>query len=164
MSPQQGRARRAGDTGLSTVRTRFAVIDLAAAPLMGKHVMGRMAQDARPLFSPTLDVQVLAVGPWIVNLNRVPDFEPNVDALYADAPWGYFLETTVDIVSLRRALRRYNYVKIPTYQEPVLFRYWDPRVMGNFLNVANRLQRQVLFEFIDRIEGPAGEFDAKRPS
>ncbi|MCF6233273.1 MAG: DUF4123 domain-containing protein [Rhodobacteraceae bacterium] len=152
------------ETALSTILFRYAVVDLAQAPLLGEHVMGRLAEEAQPLLSPKLDLEVLAVGPWIVELIRVPELEPAIDTKYGNAPWGYFIETTVDIVSLRRALRRYNYVEIPTQAQPVLFRYWDPRVMDNFLKVGTKLQLRVLFEFIDRLEGPSGMFDVKRPA
>ena len=126
--------------------------------------MGRMAEQAQPLFSPKLDIEILSVGPWIVNTMRVPELEETIDAKYANVPWGYFIDTTVDIVSLRRALRRYNYVEVPTQTNPVLFRYWDPRVMENFLKIATREQLRVLFEFIERFEGPPGTFDVKRPA
>lgn len=156
-------ARKRKTQPLSTITYRYAVIDLAAAPDLSKIVMGRLSQDAQPLFAPTLDVDILSVGPWITNVARIPELEPAIDAQYSSAPWGYFVETTVDIVSLRRAFRRYNYVKIPDREAPVLFRYWDPRVMRSFLSVATKEQFTVLFEFIDRLEGPAGMFNIKRP-
>lgn len=146
------------------VRFRYAVVDLAAAPGLAPVVMGRLASDAQPLFAPTLAVEVLAVGPWIVDLRRVPELEPEIDAHHARTPWGFFVETSVDIVSLRRVLRRFNYVHIPAKTQPVLFRYWDPRVMRGFLKIATRAQLTVLFEFIDRLEGAAGLFDEKRPA
>lgn len=146
------------------VRFRYAVVDLAAAPHLAPRVMGRLASDAQPLFAPTLAVEVLTVGPWIVDLRRVPELEPAINAQYAQAPWGFFVEASVDIVSLRRVLRRFNYVEIPAKAQPVLFRYWDPRVMQGFLKIATRAQLTFLFEFIDRLEGAAGLFDEKRPA
>ena len=157
------RPRKQSYPALSDLIYRYAVIDLASAPDLARIVMGRLGHEAQPLFAPSLHVDILSVGPWLVQLGHVPDLEPAIEAQYSDRPWGYFVETTVDIVSLRRALRRYNYVKIPSHDAPVLFRYWDPRVMHAFLSVATKEQFTVLFEFIDRLEGPAGMFNVKRP-
>lgn len=145
--------RKSDPEPLPETNYRYAVVDLASAPKLRPIVMGRLAHEAQPLFSPKLDIRVLQVGPWLVDVARVPEFELAVDEQYTDAPWGYYVATSVDIVSLRRALRRYNYVQIPGYEEPVLFRYWDPRVMGVFIDVASRLQSTVLFEFLEEIDG-----------
>ncbi len=157
------RAARTASSPLTGIKFRYAVVDLASAPGLGKIVMGRLSREAQPLFSPDLAFDILAAGPWLADLDRLPELEPAIDAEFRTVPWGYFVETSVDIVSLRRVFRRYNYVRVPDRREPVLFRYWDPRVMKGFLDVATREQREVLFEFIDRLEDPGGSFDAKRP-
>ena len=146
---------------LQDITFRYAVVDLAAAPALAPHVMGRLSQEAQTLFAPNMHVNILRVGPWLARLERVPELEAAIDALPPDTPWGYVLETSIDIVSLRRALRRYNYVRVPNQPKPVLFRYWDPRVMKTFISVATREQRDVLFEFINRIEGPGGLYAVK---
>ena len=118
-------------------------------------VTGRLSFEARPLFSPEVPFDLLAVGPWLANTAHLPLVE-----MGCDTPWGYFVHASIDIASLRYALLRFNLVELPNPRRTVLFRYWDPRVMKMFLEVATRDQRALLFEFIDRIEGPAGTFEA----
>ena len=107
-----------------------------------------------------MPVELLAVGPWLADLARLPELRTAIGKLDGNAPWGYSVHASIDIVSLRHTLRRFNLVEMPEPRRTVLFRYWDPRVMRMFLEIATREQRALLFEFIDRIEGPGGKFDA----
>lgn len=138
----------------------YAVIDLASAPELASIVTGRLGFEARPLFAQDMPVEVLAVGPWLADLAQVRDLRTAIDCLDGNVPWGYFVHTSVDIVSLRHTLRRFNLVELPNPRRNVLFRYWDPRVMKLFLEIATREQRLLLFEFIERIEGLEGKLDA----
>lgn len=142
---------------------RYAVVDLASAPQLVPIVMGRLSAEAQPLLSPDFDRRILEVGPWLVDTAKVPELEPATETICPGVPWGYFVATSIDIVSLRRALRRYNVVELPDPEREVLFRYWDPRVMKVFLQIATRTQKRLLFEFIDRIESPYAGFDVSRP-
>ena len=123
-------------------------------------VTGRLSFEARPLFSPEVPFDLLAVGPWLANTAHLPELRTTLVEMGCDTPWGYFVHASIDIASLRYALLRFNLVELPNPRRTVLFRYWDPRVMKMFLEVATRDQRALLFEFIDRIEGPAGTFEA----
>jgi len=144
----------------STVQSfRYAVIDLAVADQMRPKVLGRLRTEAETLFARNASRKVLEVGPWLVRLSQAPDIQRSLDALDPELPWGYYVYAAIDIVSLRQTLRRFNLVRLPEDGQEVLFRYWDPRVMRVFLQVANRDQRDKLFEFIDRIEAPDGSFD-----
>jgi hypothetical protein len=139
----------------------YAVIDLASAPELSPVIMGQQWFQAQPLFTPETPIEVLSVGPWLSNTAHLPDLMPILDAYDEGVPWGFLVHASIDIVSLRRTLRRFNTVEIPNPRRTVLFRYWDPRVMATFLQVATRQQKTLLFEFIDRIEGPKGSFDAR---
>lgn len=138
----------------------YAVIDLAIAPEASPVVTGRQWYEAQPLFTPDTPIEVLAVGPWLANTAHLPELMPLLDGFESDLPWGYLVHASIDIVSLRRAFRRFNMVEIPDPRRMALFRYWDPRVMATFLDIATREQKTLLFEFIDRIEGPNGSFEA----
>lgn len=129
---------------------------------MSPVVTGQQWFEAQPLFTPDSPIDVLAVGPWLANTAHLPDLLPLLEGLAEDVPWGFLVHTSIDIVSLRRVLRRFNAVEILGPRRTVLFRYWDPRVMATFLGVATRQQKSLLFEFIDRIEGPRGSFDVWR--
>jgi len=137
---------------------RYAIIDLAAAPSLAPHVMGRLQADTMTLFARHLPAAVRSVGPWVVNIAKVARLEAAIDHLDCGQYWGYYVHSSIDIVSLRHTLRKLNLVNIPESERPVLFRYWDPRVMSVYLNVATKGQKRSLFEFIDKIDGTNPEF------
>lgn len=72
-------------------------------------------------------------------------------------PRGYFVEASIDIVSLRHALGRFNLARLPSKTTPVLFRYREPRIMRVFLHVAHPEQSARLFEWVEAADG---SFDA----
>jgi hypothetical protein len=147
------------DTTLSTAPFRYAVIDLASATEIRPLIARLRPSAAEPLFARTFAQELLDVGPWVVRLSKAPEVESMLANMSFDIPWGYYVHTTVDIISLRQSLRRFNLARIPDSSKAVLFRYWDPRVMRVFLDVASREQRKRLFEWIDRIEAADGSFD-----
>ena len=96
------RAVQTASSPLTGIKFRYAVVDLASAPGLGKIVMGRLSREAQPLFAPDLAFDILAAGPWLADLNRLPELEPAIDAGFKGVPWGFYVETSGDIVSLRR--------------------------------------------------------------
>lgn len=140
---------------------KYAVVDLAAATSLRSAVLGKLRTVAEPLLARNAPIQVLEVGPWIVRLSKAEDIARALGTVGPDSPWGYYVYTSVDIVSLRQTLRRFNLVGLPGSPKPVLFRYWDPRVMRSFLEIASRSQRRSLFDFIDRVQALDGSFDAQ---
>ncbi|WP_333007602.1 DUF4123 domain-containing protein [Ignatzschineria larvae] len=49
-------------------------------------------------------------------------------------------EKEVSFNEMRKHLRKFTYVKIPSQQVPVMFRFYDPRVFWNFSEVIDDLQ------------------------
>lgn len=137
---------------------RFAVIDLAIAEGLRRPVMGLPRASAMPLFAWKMATAVLEVGPWLVRLADTREIDTALAVLGAERPWGYFVDSRETIVSLRQSLRRFNMATVPGAAKPVLFRYWDPRVMETFLRVATPEQREKLFDRIDRLHGPGGRY------
>jgi hypothetical protein len=153
-----------GITGkMDTTKTepfRYAVIDLAIAKGLRTGIAGLLPTAAEPLLAHKFPQDLLMVGPWLVRLSKAPAIKETLSEMAADVPWGYYVHSTFDIVSLRHSLRRFNLVQIPSVEREVLFRYWDPRVMRVFLDIATRKQRAKMFELIDQIEAADGSFHA----
>jgi Domain of unknown function (DUF4123) len=59
--------------------------------------------------------------------------------------WGMFLTSTQPLLEVRRHLRKLLMVKLEGFPERVYFRFYDPRVLREFLQVCTPEQRQVLF-------------------
>lgn len=73
--------------------------------------------------------------------------------------WGTFYRSTEPLKEIRRHLRRYLIVQDEESLERLYFRYYDPRVLREFLPVATRRQRGELLSVFTRViyEGPEGE-------
>jgi hypothetical protein len=142
---------------------RYAMIDLAVAEALRSQVAGLQPPVGETLFDRRADRRLLLVAPWLVRLSLAQDIGRRLEELGPSLPWGCYVYSTVDISSLRAALRRFNIARLPNSARKVLFRYWDPRVMRVFLAVANKAQRELLFEWIERIEAPDRSFAATAP-
>lgn len=142
---------------------KYAVIDLASAAMLRPAVTNSRSSAATPLFAKELGREMLGVGPWLVRLSKAPEIERTLNGIDTEVSWGYYVYSTVDIVSLRQSLRRFNLVQVSKKSKPMLFRYWDPRVMRVFLDVATKEQQDRLFEWIERFEGP-NENSASHPA
>ncbi|MFK7751916.1 MAG: DUF4123 domain-containing protein [Sedimentitalea sp.] len=135
---------------------QYAVVDLASAVDLRHLVMGLRRSVAVTLFARDAPRAVVEVGPFLVRLSEAPDVERSISSFQKDLPWGYFVHSTFDLLSLRHSLRRFNLVRLSDPPKEVLFRYWDPRVIRTYLEIATKEQRARLFEIIDRIETADG--------
>ncbi len=131
---------------------RYAVIDLASTQSLRPIITALKPAAAEPLFARSFAPELLEVGPWLVRLSKTSEIARALTRMGADVHWGYFIYTTVDIALLCQSLRRFNLARIPDMPDKMLFRYWDPRVMRVFLEVASHEQRARLFEGITCIE------------
>ena len=140
---------------------KYAVVDLASAPQIYSHISPLLRSTAETLFVRKMPFRLLRNGPWLLKLSGSPQLEEAIIEVGAESHWGCFVHASIDIVSMRQTLRRFNLVQLPDAETEFLFRYWDPRVMRLFLEVATKEQRRRLFEFIDRIEAIDGSFDVR---
>jgi hypothetical protein len=142
---------------------RYAVIDLAVVKPLRAPFTEKRTTAVETLLSWSFDKKLLAVGPWLVRLSDAPEVTNTLADYGRDVPWGYYVSASVDLLTLRKSLRRYNLVQIPGTPGKVLFRYWDPRVMATFLKVITEFQRERLFEWIDYIEVGGERHFGNRP-
>jgi hypothetical protein len=71
-----------------------------------------------------------AVAPYLTKVDEEL-FDWIVNSLRGK-PWGIFAVADVNLASLRKHLRRFLIVEAPD-GNPMYFRYYDPRVIANFL-------------------------------
>lgn len=137
---------------LRTTPFLYAVIDLATAKEIRPLIDRQVGSTAVTLFAQDQPRALLHVGPWLVRLSKAPEIASALSQYDRHVAWGYYVHSTFDILSLRKSLRYFNLAQIPPDRKEVLFRYWDPRVMRLFLEVASQHQRQRLFELIEQID------------
>nr|WP_279357921.1 DUF4123 domain-containing protein [Methylobacterium indicum] len=120
----------------------------------------------RSLFREHADVEVERAGPWLVPVGQATDAPERIFSLVGDRPAVVVWSCDAGEPALYRHLRSLNLVQIPVWAaagastppengveapaETVLFRHWDPRVLGALMPVLDAGQ------FI-RIVGPASE-------
>jgi hypothetical protein len=91
------------------------------------------------------------VAPYLVHLQ--PDshlLHRLIHEGWGDA-WGIYIQTPLDLPALRRHLRKFLMVKLEGEPDPVLFRFYDPRVLRTFAEVITHEQTAHLLGDLDRI-------------
>lgn len=145
--------------------TGFAVLD-------GGHyddlpgLLRREGLFARSLFLDHADVEVERAGPWLVGLAQEEHAPETVFALVGHRPAAVFWSCGGGEMVLHRHLRTLNLARIPVWAaagetsprpggsgegyETVMFRHWDPTVLGALLPALDAAQFR-------RLVGPAEE-------
>ena len=90
------------------------------------------------LYHEPIDPSVFRSAPFLVEINEA--IKPWFASL--TEPWGIYLitETDVSFNEMRQHLRKFTYVIIPSHEVPVMFRFYDPRVFWNFVEVIDDAQ------------------------
>ncbi|WP_288587018.1 DUF4123 domain-containing protein [uncultured Methylobacterium sp.] len=119
----------------------------------------------RSLFLDQGDAELERAGPWLVALAQAPDAADQVFRLAGDRPAAVFWCCIAGEAVLYRHLRRINKARIPAWSaagrsapsedddgtfEAVLFRHWDPDVLGALMPILDAGQ-------FSRVLGPASE-------
>lgn len=136
----------------------FANFDLAAALPLRLPVSTLRQPDGEPLIDRDGFPELLAVGPWLVDLKRRPELSNIWQASGRWRNWGYTLRTEAELHELRFHLRKFNLIRIAGVASPVFFRNFDALVLRRFLlEVATDSQIDAFFGPIERIsiEDPA---------
>lgn len=124
-----------------------AVLDGASVPgLLQKLV------DLEPeylcLYRGELKPDLAEVAPYVVRLERESPLAEWIFDRGWGNHWGIFAETGADFVSLRKHFRRYLTVHDPG-GKPMLFRYYDPRVLRVYLPSCNGEELKSIFGPVD---------------
>ena len=121
------------------------------------------------LFAGPLSPEIEVAAPYLVHLRYDDERTRKFISLAWQNSWGLFLQTEAGKDSLRRHLRTFLLVR--DYEgHPLMFRYYDPRVMRVYLPTCTNDELNTVFGPITRflIEGSEPEtlqqfsFDGKR--
>lgn len=109
----------------------FAVLDGASIPDL-RSTLHQLQPRYVCLYRGDLEPDIAQVAPYLVELDPDSEF---TDQLVLDGwgkHWGIFLRSSADLNAIRRHLRGLLMVNDPDGR-PMLFRYYDPRVLRKFL-------------------------------
>src|SRR5215813_13035474 len=139
----------------------FAVLDGASAPDLVKNLFEHEPEYCC-LYRGELPPDIASVAPHLVRLEPGTKFTDLVFSEGWGAHWGIFLLTNANLRALRDHLRQFHTVELPD-QRPVLFRYYDPRVLRNFLPACNAAELAAFFGPVQRfiLEGETPESGIK---
>ncbi|EJH7007329.1 DUF4123 domain-containing protein [Salmonella enterica] len=105
------------------------------------------------LYSEPIQPDLVELAPYLAEVT------PEVDTWLStkDTPWGIFLTTQSSMNVLRQHLRKYLQVLIPGETKPVLFRFYDPRNIWDFLSVLSEWEKYLFLGPVDVISTHWGE-------
>src|SRR3954447_16399238 len=109
----------------------FAVIDGAAMPDL-LDALYRLKPPFHCLYRGELQPDMAEVAPYLVQLQEGSGFTTWLLLKGLGKPFGIFLSSSADLLKVRRHLRRLLTVHTEG-GKPMLFRFYDPRVLGDFL-------------------------------
>lgn len=121
----------------------FAILD-------GASVQGLLQKlaDLQPehvcLYRGELEPDVEEVAPYLVKLDREAPFTNWVLDRGWGNHWGIFAESGADLATLRNHFRRFLTVHDAS-GKPLLFRYYDPRVLRTYLPTCNAEELKTMF-------------------
>ncbi|QDC10746.1 DUF4123 domain-containing protein [Oceanicola sp. D3] len=113
---------------------RYALIDAARSPNIWPLVQSE--PEARSLFGGKIAPALAAAAPWIVPIRPGTAFKQAFQTEGWGDFWGIACFSPAPLREVRHSLRKCQQVMLPTGQ-PVLFRYYDPRVFVPMMRMAD---------------------------
>ena len=118
----------------------------------------------RSLYDGAAAAKHIKIAPYLTTIDPTTEL---LEAMLEEASgqsWGIYLLTTVDRATLRRHLRKFIKVELEGFAKAVFFRYYDPRVLREFLPTCPEEQLERFFGPIDCFlcEDPDGKVQVFR--
>ncbi len=133
----------------------YAVLDGASNPALLDHLYTGERPGFACLYRGELEPDLAECAPYLVRLESDSPFIQWVIANCLGQHWGIFALSRADLQAMLQHLRKHNMVYDPGHR-PLLFRYYDPRVLREFLPHCDRGQ---LIEFFGPVEAFFAEAD-----
>lgn len=111
----------------------FGVIDLARAVSLRSKVVRLEPPQGCSLLDARTYLDVVPVGPWLVDLDNTPDLRRLWIKDVRNTERGYTITTHLGLADLRRHLRKFALAEVEGTPKPMLFRYFDARIIRAFL-------------------------------
>lgn len=121
----------------------FAILDGASVPDL-RDALYRMQPEHVCLYRGELAPDMAEVAPYLVRLERDSEFAEWVIEKGWGNHWGIFAEADADLHTLRQHFRRFLTVH-DSDGKPLIFRYYDPRVMRVYLPTCNAEELAAIF-------------------
>ena len=127
----------------STGGNTYAIVDGAAC----EDLLDRLAKDQPPyvcLYAGELTPDLAECAPYLVQLELDSPFTAWIVDEGWDKYWCIFATSPAELQTLRKHFRSFLRVKGPA-GNTLYFRYYDPRVMRNYLPTCNREDLDIVF-------------------
>ncbi|KEA65259.1 hypothetical protein ADIMK_0216 [Marinobacterium lacunae] len=121
----------------------FAILDAAAEPAVPE-MLKSLNPDVVCLFHEPVADDFASVAPYLVRV----DSEVSAWLKTRKTPWGILISSASELIALRDHLRHLLKAYIPGQLEPVLIRYYDPRLIWGLLD---SLDARALHDFLGPI-------------
>lgn len=121
----------------------YAVLDGASVLDLPTRIY-EMRPPAVCLYRGELEPDIAEVAPYLVELKPEMTFTNWLFAECAGKHWGIFARSALSLIGMRKHFRRF----LTVYDEngnPLLFRYYDPRVLTKFLPTCEETELSDLF-------------------
>lgn len=142
----------------------FAVLDACDEPRIPMKAY-ELGEKAACLYRGKAEWSQAAIAPYLISVKE-NEFNWIMENLFGTS-WGYFLvtPTSVSLAALRTHLRRFLTVKGPLGDE-LYFRFYDPRIILDFLETTNTEELNQFFGPIETLylEQQHGLISVKRSS
>jgi len=127
----------------------YCVLDGASVPDLLDQLYGDPRPEFECLYRGELEPDMAEVAPYLIALHRGSKFADWVITYGWGNHWGLFAVAQTDLPELRFHLRKLNIVYGPE-GKPMMFRYYDPRVLRVFLPTCNADQVKNVFGPVER--------------
>ena len=122
----------------------FAILDGASVPGLLDKLYGPERPEFECLYAGELKPDLAEVAPYLVRLQPDSEFTTWVLEQGWGKHWGIFALSPADLREMRHHFRRFLTVHDPS-GKPLLFRYYDPRVLRTYLPTCNPEELSTLF-------------------
>ncbi len=123
----------------------YGILDLAVASSLTEPVLALRRPQATCLYPDPVPPEIRGVAPHLVDLEALPALKSTWQQQGLGQNWGIIVSARASIGVLKDHLRPLCEALLPETNEPVLFRFWDPRVLRTFLPIATPEQLQQIF-------------------
>ena len=125
----------------------FALIDGAASPEIIKQIYSAQPEHFC-LLTGELAPDMIEVAPYLVKLESGAEFTDWLTEECWGKSWCVFARTHADLQQMRKHFRSLLTVYDPQ-REPMMFRYYDPRVLRIFLPTCTKQELATMFGAVD---------------
>jgi hypothetical protein len=127
----------------------YAVLDGASNPALLDHLYDVERPEFACLYRGELEPDIAECAPYLVRLQQGSAFTQWLVGNCLGNHWGIFALSQEELPKLLHHFRKLNIIYDGDSNQPVLFRYYDPRVLRNFLPTCSR---EVVVDFFGPVK------------